>query len=456
MVYFIVICIITGEPVPGNHYLVRFQDRLVWIMVLERGYGFCSLSIKGLELQETSCHTAEAARIDEIFETAFEKEDASCFGYVNEFPLHTLTPMDSANVEAYSDARNVLTGIIDYPANYDVVMNGFIKALVWVLLRHVNQIKMKDGKKKSDESLAVTVQKTTKKEKVEMKEFKMESNNNVSNGMDGNLRHSNNITNGGNMKKGNFPSVQKTTVEVIVDRDNRTSVRPPTSRSVKRKASWSSLNSFTDSIFSEDGLFSDVKPHKKETRKPNVPVANNKPMKSNNKFDDDIDVLDDMLDDLDFGLPAMDINQRSKIQPINSTSTGPLKKNTFSNGNSIYKPVTNLAGSPDFKCPHSAQISLPQRWRELPLDYSQLSRFLNKFPRDWYKHVLSTLDWSSTGLSKQQVLGDVSADETLLNCYSQLIMACYSIFESMGMYFSSLTRYLVKIYKCTWLAWLGL
>jgi hypothetical protein len=43
--------------------------------------------------------------------------------------------MDSANVEAYSDARNVLTGIIDYPANYDVVMNGFIKALVWVLLR---------------------------------------------------------------------------------------------------------------------------------------------------------------------------------------------------------------------------------------------------------------------------------------------------------------------------------
>jgi hypothetical protein len=163
-----------------------------------------------------------------------------------------------------------------------------------------------------------------------------------------------------------------------------------------------------------------------------------------------------MLDDLDFGLPAMDINQRSKIQPINSTSTGPLKKNTFSNGNSIYKPVTNLAGSPDFKCPHSAQISLPQRWRELPLDYSQLSRFLNKFPRDWYKHVLSTLDWSSTGLSKQQVLGDVSADETLLNCYSQLIMACYSIFESMGMYFSSLTRYLVKIYKCIWLAWLGL
>ncbi|XP_076098379.1 pecanex-like protein 4 [Mytilus galloprovincialis] len=410
-----------GEPVPGFHYLVRFQDRLVWVMVLERGYGFCSLNIKGLELQETSCHTAEAARIDEIFESAFEKEDASCIGYINEYPMHTLTPMDSANVEAYSDARNVLTGIIDYPANYDIVMDSFIKALVWVLIRHVNQIKLKEGKKKGDESLTKAKQKPV--EKVELTEFKKESNNNFSNGLNGNLRHSNNVTNTENTRKGNFPPVHKTTVEVVIDKDNRTTVRPPSSRSVKRKSSWSSLNSFTDSIFSEDGIFNDKKPPKKEIKKP---IVSNKPMKS----DDDIDVLDEMLDDLDFGLPAMDINQRSK--PVNNTSKAPIKKNQFSYGNTIYKPVTNLAGSPDFKCSHSTQISLPSRWRELPLEYSQLSRYLSKFPRDWYKHVLGTLDWSNTGLSTQQVLGEVTGDEALLNCYSQLIMACYSIFESNG------------------------
>lgn len=444
-----------GEPVPGQHFLVRFQDRLIWVMVLERGYGFCRLSIKGLELQETSCHTAEAARIDEIFEAAFEKEDASCLGYINRYPLHTLTPMDSANIEAYSDAKNVLTGIIDYPANYDIVMTGFIKALTWVLLRHVNQIKLKEGKKRTDENLIITTHKPIKKEKVEMIEFKTESNNNVAHGMDSNYKHSN-PTNGGNIKKGNLPPLQKTTVEVVVDKDNKTSVRPPSVRSVKRKSSWSSLNSFTDSIFSEDGILNDKKQPKKETKKPIVPAVNkpNKPIKSAG-FDDDIDVLDDMLDDLDFGLPAMDVNQKSKQLQTNNTSVlkSTVTKN-FSNGNTIYKPVTNLAGSPDFKCPHSAQISLPQRWRELPLDYSQLSRYLSKYQIDWYKHVLSTLDWSNTGLSTQQVIGEVSGDEALLKCYSQLIMACYSIFESAGSVKSASQLYKFYIGDLPWNAML--
>ncbi|PNI83662.1 PCNX4 isoform 11, partial [Pan troglodytes] len=53
-----------GLLLPGSHYLGRFQDRLIWIMILECGYTYCSINIKGLELQETSCHTAEARRVD--------------------------------------------------------------------------------------------------------------------------------------------------------------------------------------------------------------------------------------------------------------------------------------------------------------------------------------------------------------------------------------------------------
>ena len=48
---------VPGEPTPGRHFLIRFQDRLVWIQVLEQGHGYCTVSVKGLELQETSCHT---------------------------------------------------------------------------------------------------------------------------------------------------------------------------------------------------------------------------------------------------------------------------------------------------------------------------------------------------------------------------------------------------------------
>ncbi|KAM6170699.1 pecanex-like protein 4 isoform 3-T3 [Erethizon dorsatum] len=36
-----------GLLLPGSHYLGRFQDRLVWIMILECGYTYCCINIKG-------------------------------------------------------------------------------------------------------------------------------------------------------------------------------------------------------------------------------------------------------------------------------------------------------------------------------------------------------------------------------------------------------------------------
>lgn len=37
-----------GSLSPGSHFLGRFQDRMVWIMILERGYGYCTINIKVL------------------------------------------------------------------------------------------------------------------------------------------------------------------------------------------------------------------------------------------------------------------------------------------------------------------------------------------------------------------------------------------------------------------------
>uniref|UniRef100_A0A3P8U5P9 Pecanex-like protein n=1 Tax=Amphiprion percula TaxID=161767 RepID=A0A3P8U5P9_AMPPE len=82
-----------GSLAPGSHFLGRFQDRMVWIMILERGYGYCTVNIKGLELQETSCHTVEARRVDEVFEAAFERPER--LGFTQGFNLHwgnALTP----------------------------------------------------------------------------------------------------------------------------------------------------------------------------------------------------------------------------------------------------------------------------------------------------------------------------------------------------------------------------
>ena len=391
-------------------------------MILERGAGYCTISLKGLELQETSCHTAEAARLDDIMEEAFEVNDGVKVGKLNNYPLHTLTPVDSVLVSTYSDARNVLTGIIDNPDAFRITMNSFVKSLVWVLMHHANKLKLKE-KAKNEESqkkgdLSVSSQ---GKEKVEMGEIpnRKETNNNISNG------HSHT----GRSNIGVQPPVPVQNNMFVTVETNRTN--PTVSNKAKKmKSSWGSLGSFTDSIFSEDEFLDSKKKKKTQVRDEVSPLFGAPPTQVKKSKDFEDDDIDDLMNELDFGLPATDINKPKVTSQSVSLSKPQNKRNTF--GNSIYKPVTNLAGSPDFKCPFSAQISLPQRWRELPLEYSQLSRFLSQFPRDWYKHVLGTLDWSGTGQSNGTVVPEVTNDDTLMNCYCQLVMACYSIFDSNG------------------------
>ncbi|XP_009074281.1 PREDICTED: pecanex-like protein 4 [Acanthisitta chloris] len=125
-----------GLSLPGSHYLCRFQDRLMWILVLEKGFTYCGVNIKGLELQETSCHAAEAHRVDEIFETAFEPQEHTKILSPNAHFGHILTPCTVVPVRLYSDARNVLSGIIDSHENLKHLKDDFIKVLVWMLVQY--------------------------------------------------------------------------------------------------------------------------------------------------------------------------------------------------------------------------------------------------------------------------------------------------------------------------------
>ncbi|XP_032547017.1 pecanex-like protein 4 isoform X2 [Chiroxiphia lanceolata] len=125
-----------GLSLPGSHYLCRFQDRLMWILVLEKGFTYCGVNIKGLELQETSCHAAEAHRVDEIFEMAFEHQERRKILSPNPHFGHILTPCTVVPVRLYSDARNVLSGIIDSHENLKHLKDDFIKVLVWMLVQY--------------------------------------------------------------------------------------------------------------------------------------------------------------------------------------------------------------------------------------------------------------------------------------------------------------------------------
>lgn len=136
-----------GMVTSGSHFLCRFQDRLIWLLILERGYTYCCVNVKGLELQETSCHTAEARRVDEVFEMAFEQaENTSRFAFNNHFG-NVLTPCTVVPVRVYSDARNVLSGIIDSHENLKPFKEDFIKVLLWVLIQTCyKKSKVQEGK----------------------------------------------------------------------------------------------------------------------------------------------------------------------------------------------------------------------------------------------------------------------------------------------------------------------
>lgn len=51
-----------GPLVAGSFLLGRLGELLLVVQVLESGWGFHRVAVKGLELQETSCHALEAAK----------------------------------------------------------------------------------------------------------------------------------------------------------------------------------------------------------------------------------------------------------------------------------------------------------------------------------------------------------------------------------------------------------
>ena len=99
------------------------------------------LCSQGLELQETSCHTLEARRMDEVFEAALAQTHRPNHWrqMLNPHWGNTLTPCCALPVKLYSDARNVLTGIIDSHEHLRKLRGDYVKVLLWLLLQRCAQ-----------------------------------------------------------------------------------------------------------------------------------------------------------------------------------------------------------------------------------------------------------------------------------------------------------------------------
>ena len=423
----------TGEAAAGNHYLVRYQDRLMWVMVLERGHAFCTLSIKGLEFQETSCHTAEASHLDEIFDAAFYGEAMQSPIVFNKYLMHSLRPLGCCNLKTYSDARNVLTGLIECSTAVETSVNFFIHSLVWIVLHHVNKsfICGLGGQigKQSENALAPAVMgekadhlsRTNYLNNTSVVDFSLnQSPKSITPQILDAVQSSGSAflppVNVGassmfhvKSKGGKIHSVTATDVQLSDDEQL-------------------SLGSFSGSLLSDEGSVS-----RRQTRPLHQAFVSSSV--------DTVEKLhvegDSFLNNLNLGAPAVDVSIPQL--PCYGNTISSLSHSCTSNcASGIYKPVTILAHPSSFKCCHSTCLSLPNNWVELPIQHSNLTCHLNRFPVEWYRHVLTLLDWTSTGLPAEKVAADVGQDDVLMSCYSTLIIACYTAFNITGLCLDSI------------------
>ena len=400
-----------GEVSAGDFFLARFQDRLIWVSVLERGYMHTNIVVKGLELAETSCHTAEAARIDDIFECITKEKPRSVF---NPHPLHVLTPCDLVDLSTYSDARNVLTGIIDRPENLASLSKHFVNSLIWVLVRF--------SKSRRDKGLGNGPTYDEIKERHEELQKK-----NSFRSLYVNDTRNTNILNPDEDAPVRMKSSSLNSKSSLSDNSMNAlwSARPVNTVEPIKMMQLKDHSGFQTSDYGSNGL-PVLGTMAKEPRETKLGVNFRGP---NIVMDDDFDGFG--FDELDDSLPrskssnSTDNNENTfphqrNIQesPIDSDST---PKAYRTEANQILRRKTLPTLVVDVSSPHSSQLEPPSRWKDsIPVESSSIAAHERLFSEDWFKHVLSSMSFEG-----ERVLESISADRGLLFIFRRLAVSCF-------------------------------
>ncbi|XP_020500891.2 pecanex-like protein 4 [Labrus bergylta] len=356
-----------GSIAPGSHFLGRFQDRMVWIMILERGYGYCTVNIKGLELQETSCHTVEARRVDEVFEAAFERPER--LGFTQGFNLHwgnALTPCAALAVRVYSDARNVLSGIIDSHDNLRKLQDDFLKALVWLLLRHCVQ-KHKGFLWSSEEGPGL----------------------------------------GG--RKSQSSQMAQTTCnqppEVVMVESNVSSLR--------FRQDSSSLTSFGD-WSDEDDLFG-PQPARRTVALVTAEVQpGHTALQTGTSLPGSVE-MDSLFENMAL----------SALQPLQPLGLGiGLPAVDKGRNPEVFRESPASLPQLNFSCPQSEVFNLPTGWRTAPLLRSRLLQLKPLFPEDWFRFTLGRFGPTVQGETSEDMTKALKEDETLKELHAKVALSC--------------------------------
>lgn len=361
----------------GDYFLARFQDRIVWVSVLESGFTHCNFVIKGLELQETSCHTIEAEYVDNIFSRSFDTN----VNTKNEYFTSVLTPKFSFNIDTYSDARNVLTGIIDHPDTLKSVSNFFPKVLLWVLTRyclHRRKMGLKDTKCSHSQQIELGDCFTPENEDSALTTRTKESR------LD-------------DMIIPKMPFVKHNDKDVVVCETN-----------------------FDDSPISSNKeliltpMVNLVEPIKTDVKPPFFI----KPIKIGNRPDNE---SDDEFGDFGFSdedIPSGTDQSSEEDENESSYEDAELKIPTLAN---LGSNTTDYHAVSDA----SKVIDPPCYWKQkLPFTERELSTYSSLISRDWYECVINSLHLADGKL--------IVEDSVLYKCYKHLVVTCFYIIDVAG------------------------
>lgn len=374
------------------------------------------MAIKGLELQETSCHTVEAGRIDDIFEVTFEKEGGFSFCDWNKYPLNTLRPYDAVIIKTYSDAKNQLTGVIDSPDSLKEISSGFIKTLIWVLVHNIHQ---RSGNKKTDTDKSSV-------EKSEIIKLKQGDSDSIHSREEllmkpGNVRNPS--------KKGSDEGNGSWDASGSWDPE-KDPTRPSSSHSRNDPLAQSG-RSLPGSLWSDDNdsLLMESLGENKNTMRVNL-VSGMSAQRSQDKKEKKSDLpevettpIDYGFKDLEFGLPATDINTKNNsLDPLFLKVKPQIKTVQFRNSVDVTQ----------FSTPQSLLLCPPPEWREHAVDGDTLTGLVDLFPKEWYQHVIKGIDLNLANKETAELKEEIAEDKTLMNLYSEVILSCHAIVDVLG------------------------
>lgn len=299
--------------------------------------------------------------MDEVLEAAFERPER--LGFTQGVNLHwgnALIPCAALVVRAYSDARNVLSGIIDSHDHLRKLQEDFLKVLVWLLLRYGVQ-----------------------KHK-------------------GNLWNSEVVQGAGGRKSPSSQVAPTTCVQPLETVVMESNVSSPRYRQDSSRST--SFGDWSD----EDDIFGP------EPARRTVALVTAEAQYGQGSLPGSVE-MDSLYEN-------MALSALQPLQPL-GLGVGMPTVNQGHNSE-VFRNAPCPLPQLNFSCSQSEVFNLPTGWRTAPFPPSRLLQLRHLFPEDWFRFALGRLGPAVQDKNNEDMTKALKEDEVLKELHAQVALSC--------------------------------